>query len=115
MEDEKEGKYKSASYSHNPAILCSPKDVVPLSHEQYEILDAVASNDIRYNLYLTGKLAWGLQLKVGDRVQVKLPKRRPSLQLRIPQYAAAIVRWMGVVLNPYKDAHHYGVEIMVRW
>ena len=78
-------------------------DLAPLTEEECVILGAISIYASRYAVYSTpGKLEWGVGLKVGDTVLVRL--------LDSEVYVTAIIRWIGE--DEYGD-HLFGVEIEV--
>ena len=80
-------------YKENQGSLsASPDEVAPLTWEECSILDGFSPAN-RYTLYSSGKLAWGAGLKVGDTVLAKIPWQSG----RYLGYAAAVIRWHGVV------------------
>ena len=119
LEEADVGKYRILE-ENSPAVLCTSNEVVPVSYEQYGLLKAIDSPAECYSTYFTpGKLAWGLALKMGDSVHVRLPDKKKrcgsmtTLHRNRPQYCAAVVRWIGEVCEPYRDIHRFGVEITV--
>ena len=86
--------------------------LVPLDQEKCDLLDAILTNEGRYAVYSTpGLLEWALELKVGDIVQAKLPKKRGPDTCE--HSTAAVIRWKGKVDDGYGTRHVFGVEITV--
>ena len=121
-EESAENYRKLNNARHTAVVSFKSNEIMPVSREEYELLGSIDSPDECYSTYFTpGKLAWGLALKVGDCVHVRLPDRKKrsdsntSLHLNFPRYCAAVVRWIGEASEPYRDIHRFGVEIMVRY
>ena len=116
VESDNDGFYSPHSHLLKVGGNCSaigPEEVAPLTNNQCVILDAIASDAVRYTVYSTpGLLEWGVGLKVGDTVLAQLPDRRGREQQVKGQYTTAAVRWIGKVDGGW-TVHHFGVEIVV--
>lgn len=117
VESDNDGFYSPHSHLLRIGGNCSPigpEEVAPLTSNECVILDAIASDAVRYTVYSTPRLLeWGVGLKVGDTVLAQLPDRRGDGQLKVKdQYATATVRWIGKVDGGW-TVHHFGVEITV--
>ena len=104
-------------YTSLTAAFFSPDELAPLTEEECGLLDAIGDDGYaeahRYAIYSTsGKLAWGVGLKVGDSILAKLPKRILSGG-GSQECVAAILRSITPVLDPYGTRRLFGVEIMV--
>ena len=100
-----------------PLGPCHPSsdEVAPLTEEECVLLDGIRDCADRYTVYSTpGRLAWGVELKVGDTVLARLPYRSgrgSSADGEQNQYTTAIIRWAG--RPDLSTGHKFGVEITV--
>ena len=84
------------------------QDVSPLSPNDYCLLRAVGSAFDRFSVFVNGEwLDWGVNLKVGDQVYVRLPAPNPATA----DWSLAVIRYKGEV-KPLSGTN-FGVEIYV--
>ena len=107
-----EGSYEGHSHLWEVSYTttyCNDDKVVPLTEEECVLLDSIKDCADCYTVYSTsGRLAWGVGLKVGDIVLARLPGLRREV------YAVSIIRSVGVEAENGKRML-FGVEIKVSW
>ena len=64
-------KFRAAVRYHTvPDVKCKE-----LNQRQFELLSAISEDEIRYQVYATGRLEWGCRMKSGDDIFVKFKQR----------------------------------------
>ena len=86
--------------------------VAPFVDKQHRLLAGVKSNDARYQIFATGQLDWGSNLKINDPVQVSL-RHRQATDTGGTTKSAAVIQYVGPVKG--LQGITFGVELVVSW
>ena len=86
--------------------------IAPLLDKTHLLLAGVKSNDARYQIFVTGQLDWGSNLKINDPVQVSLSHPQAT-DTGGTIKSTAVIQYVGPVKG--LQGITFGVEILVSW
>ena len=101
--------YQTVYTDQQATFYDDDENVAPLLDKTHLLLAAVKSRDARYQIFVTGQLEWGSNLKIHHPVQVSLRHTDTGDSIK----STTVIHYVGPVKGI--QGITFGVEIVVSW